>query len=307
VPNVVSLWGSGWVQEGDDAFGSSDYHGNASGSVLYATQTSGVAILYEGSTYGPTDPGGSDRTGTFNIQNLCLIGPGSGSGTGIQISQNGEYLVNGYVNNVEVCNFSLCWDLHGIENSSFVSWHARGCKTGIQVGDSSAGTNACTFITTEVSCASTNAVVVTGALNNKWMGMILQGCSGATSYLTTSGQSNSYDTVYLETGASPPTTALIHSSGNNNEYRNWFSGDSSGKMAISIDAGNRNIVSNMGGATVSVNVASGTYQAIEWITSNSGFSGVTGAGAGNCICMDVFAGVVSPAGFYNSIGGSKLT
>jgi hypothetical protein len=320
---TVQLLGAGWFQGDNVTFGTGNYTGsNVSGSVIKSTVTSNPAIFCQGSVstaqsgspdYGlPAAPGG--HTGAFNIQNLCLLGPGSGSSTGIAIGEGASFNVDGYVENVQVCNFDIGWAINGVENSVFMNWAARGCNTGVAVGG--AGTNACVFIDTEVNWATVSAITVNGSLGNKWAGISMQQCSG-TSYLTTSGISNAYDTCYMNTtDVAPPSWAIQQTgNGSHNEFRNWYGADSNGiniEVVNPGDGGNGNIFSNIGGSSVTVTIPSGTYNIIENIQMPTAgtFDGVTGAGAGNCMVFDPHSGIISgTGGFYgpsSSISSNPL-
>lgn len=243
VSSKVRLLGDGWTQAGQAPFGPTNYPLSGSmGSVLYCIDGSGEGISWAG-TGGQT---------TFGIEHLLVVGPGTGTSVGLNLSSSGLYLTQGTVIDVEVCNFSTCWACFGIEDSTFIGWRSRGCHTGMTLGVLGTASNQNTFISTEVQFSDTDGIVVTNSLANNWQGMLFQNCSGNSSLQHASGENNVYNSVYLE-NTDLPTYELEHTSGSYNCYSNWYEAEAGFQIVINGGANNTIRAWEGSGGTCTVN------------------------------------------------------
>jgi hypothetical protein len=160
----IHLMGGGYMQNVQAAFGNAAYGtlSNFGGTVLISTATSGTALtLGDGVTF---------RKG-MRLTGFALIGPGSGTSTGILLDKT----LNTRVTDVQVANFSLGWDVDFTLDSLFSSARSMGCSTGFKV---QALANQNTWVDTEVQFSSADGIYVTGSTGNRFVGGLCQNISG---------------------------------------------------------------------------------------------------------------------------------
>lgn len=270
LPGGVALVGEGWDCIPQGPFNNTDFDDptKVSGSVLRSTATTGVAVSCTVA---------SDKR-THRLEHLAVIGPGSGSGTGIGFGA-GDYTLCNHVTNVMVANFSRCWDLSNVMDSTFIACRARGCHVGFY---SSAVFNQNVLINTEVQFSDQNALLITDASTNQWLGGLLQNTSGTASLHHVSGEANVYQGFYHEASSSPTDLILIDA-GSQNVLRDWWFSTPAGR--ITIGGGGSNHLQNFRGASNAL-VLVGTH-----FLTDVTYSGITGAGAAAGRIIDQTIGI----------------
>jgi hypothetical protein len=158
----VILRGTGWVNNRQDPFGHSDWNSNTyiSGSVLRKTG-SGNGIEVDAST---------SLISNVSIQDLAIIGPGSGTSVGVNVSgDNNVAWNNGFLSNVLVANFYEGVYLEDFISNSIYDLDIRGCTTGITFGVISNNIN---MSWTTIQACATAVVFVGGSQINFYGGLI---------------------------------------------------------------------------------------------------------------------------------------
>lgn len=119
---AVQLAGEGFTNATQAPFGDAAWADTTkfSGTVLVSTQTSG-AIFSIG------DPAVNQ---CFQVSNLMLVGPGTGTSTGFQFLRS----VGSSINNVLVCNTYKGFNANNVQNTSYTKLAAKGCQIGITLG-----------------------------------------------------------------------------------------------------------------------------------------------------------------------------
>lgn len=130
LPDGQSLFGSGWQDYRDRHvfFGNATWNNAASfrGTILRSTATSGVAItIYD------------TEVNTGNLAEFFLIGPGSGTSTGILLGGTvvTESVVHPVWHNVKVGNFYVGVKMQWVNEGGFHDLTIHGCETGLLFGD----------------------------------------------------------------------------------------------------------------------------------------------------------------------------
>jgi hypothetical protein len=124
VNKSVTLQGAGWQVRANQAFGHADWANTTynQGSILRSTATSGVAITCD--TTGEVLP--------YNLRDIAIIGPGSGTSTGIALGSASQGAVMGSWHNVMIANFAKGLNLTGAIDNDFIALRLRGNTTGIE-------------------------------------------------------------------------------------------------------------------------------------------------------------------------------
>jgi hypothetical protein len=211
-PVGINILGGGWWNVTNSPFGSSNWNpsnygppgpdpltAGFSGTVMLSTATAGTAVTL-------ADP--NQDTGGGSFKGVMILGPGSGTSTGLAIggaNYNAPYEVD-----VLVANFNNGAQLTKVEDST-LSIRIRGCgATGFKDDGS---TNNNTYLNLEVQ-TSVNGAVVTGA-GNKFVAPLIQNCTGQA--LLVSGNGNTLDTLWSENSASTTANSIT---GNQNTIIN---------------------------------------------------------------------------------------
>jgi hypothetical protein len=155
-----TLQGTGWycVRDGMTTFGDTGYASTSllQGSILRSTVTSGTAIVHVNS--------GSHVGG--RIHDLALIGPGSGTSTGVTMGQDTPSIravIRPIYRNVLIANFSLGLSGYHVNEASFYDLAIRGCTKAISaLGDF----NNVTWTTLDIQRCSQGVVFEVQANNN---------------------------------------------------------------------------------------------------------------------------------------------
>lgn len=190
VPKGVTLAGIGWNCGGIQVpFGGAIWEefDRLAGSVLISTATSGSAI----STSSP----GSSKV---DLRDLLVVGPGSGTSSGIQLGTSvasGKGVVGAYVSNVMAANFATCWDFRWFEDSTVIGARARSCHTGLKFTDA---TNQNELLNTEVQFSDTDSMTFEESFLNTLRGVLLQNIEGTSGARVISGGANKLQSVWVE-------------------------------------------------------------------------------------------------------------
>jgi hypothetical protein len=155
-----TLRGSGWycVRDGMVDFGHAGYASTTllQGTILRSTATTGQAILHVNSG---THVGG-------RIEDLALIGPGSGTSTGVYMGQDTPSIravIRPQYRNVMIGNFSIGLAGYHVNEASFYDLTIRGCTKAISaLGDF----NNITFVTLDIQRCVQGVVYEVQANNN---------------------------------------------------------------------------------------------------------------------------------------------
>lgn len=169
------LRGDGWhfLRDAVTTFGSADYT-NANGliyiqgSVLRSTTTSGFAITHVGS--------GGNNIMEGHIQNLALIGPGSGTSAGVTVGNGTITVVDATYRNILIANFATGLVLNAVNEGRFYDVKIQGCTkavSGVTVVNSNA------FYSLNIQrCTDGFVFEDTTSTNNAWYSPIFQNVSG---------------------------------------------------------------------------------------------------------------------------------
>lgn len=208
VPKGVTLAGAGWnVGQGQGAFGASVWteRSGFKGTILVSTATTGEAIS-------SSSPGNSQ----VSLRDFLLIGPGSGTSSGIKLGESvetNEGVISGDFRNVLVVNFATCWDLQFVLDCTFTSCRARGCKTGLSLSDT---TNQNVFVNTEVQFSSADGILLDESGGNAFYGGLLQNISGTAGVrIKSPGETNTFDGFWSEAHGAGVWCYLIEAGGRN--------------------------------------------------------------------------------------------
>jgi hypothetical protein len=119
---AVQLTGAGFTNASQAPFGDAAWADTTKfgGTVLISTQTSG-AIFSIG------DPAVNQ---CFQVSNLMLVGPGTGTSTGFQFLRS----VGSCIDNVLVCNTYKGFNANNVQDTSYNKLAAKGCQIGITLG-----------------------------------------------------------------------------------------------------------------------------------------------------------------------------
>lgn len=165
-----TLVGQGWycARDGMEGFGHSGYTSTTltQGTVLRSTATTGAAIIHVNSS---THVGG-------RLQDLALIGPGSGTSVGVAVGQHTPTIrtaIRPIYSNVMVANFATGIVAHHVNEASFYDLAVRGCTTAVSCVDD---VNNVAWILLNVQQCGTGLVMETGGtcLANTFISPICQ-------------------------------------------------------------------------------------------------------------------------------------
>lgn len=164
----AKIRGVGYDFQPRTTFGNALWLDNAQfgGTIIRCAATSGAAIslVYE--------------RGKLDMEDLALIGPGTGTISGLQLGAIGAAALQAHLRNVLVANFKIGYDLTYVEDSSFYDLRSIGNDTGLRF-DYACNQNK--FSNTEVQYSTGDAVLFVskgGCTNNTFVGGLLQNIFG---------------------------------------------------------------------------------------------------------------------------------
>ncbi|WP_158861995.1 glycosyl hydrolase family 28-related protein [Leifsonia sp. AG29] len=199
VPAGVSVWASGvtlghgqtlrgagqqdW-RDRTGAFGDSNYANNANynGTVIRFSGTTGTAITIL-----------DTEVNSGGVEDFTLIGPGSGTSTGIAVGSSSMSVVNLKVSRVKVANFYLGVWTQNVNEATFTALMIRGCSTGINL-DTATNNNAFTML--DIERCGNGVIIGSTSWANSFYSLIAQSCSGIG--VQVSGQLNAFYNPYFE-------------------------------------------------------------------------------------------------------------
>jgi hypothetical protein len=134
---AICIRGQGFTNNKQSVYGSSDWTdlANFGGSVLISTAASGDAISM----------GAQPVLHNFQLSDFMLVGPGSGTATGIHLN----YGVGTYVENVFVGNFTTGWNIENSQDATYNKIVGKGNKTGLILQGAAITSNQTVFINPE--------------------------------------------------------------------------------------------------------------------------------------------------------------
>lgn len=167
------------------SFGTAGWMVNANfnGTVLRSTATTGTAITWVDSS----------EVNSGGICDLTLIGPGTGTSTGIVMGTTTITVVNGLMRNVKIGNFSVGMKTNYINECSFYDLAIRGCQTALNLAFAS---NQNAWYLLDIEWCGNGLVISADTVSNTFYSMIGQSNSGIA--LQDGGIKNTYVTPYFE-------------------------------------------------------------------------------------------------------------
>lgn len=193
---TIPLIGQGFTAKTRDVFGSTTWNDATrfKGTVLFCTATSGIAIEIGDGSISPWFYGGL-------FSDFLLIGPGTGTGTGLYLNQ----VVSANFSNIGIANFSLAMNWNFVEDSGFYNVKFWGNQLGLQSIIS--GNNQNSFYQVEFNANATCIRATWGEQINFYGGLI---------------QGTTVDGIILETTSAPQSTLRCW-----NFYDIWYEDNSS--------------------------------------------------------------------------------
>lgn len=169
ISNPMTLRGQGWSHRANAAFGDATWSQTAlmAGSILISTATSGTAMTITHST----------NVFPYHLRDLAIIGPGSGTSTGIALGSSTAATVQNVWSNVLVANFSKAVNLTNCQDSTFIGLRMRGNTTGLELNTA---TNQNVYVNLESQFATHGVKGVTCNLNYFYGGLLQNNTNGLT-------------------------------------------------------------------------------------------------------------------------------
>ena len=204
----VTLSGDGWQNTNNDVFGSANWATNVRGSVIRSTAASGNAILL------------SSILGS-NIKNIAIIGPGSGTAIGVNVTSGIGASSQCFWENSLIANFAQGVDMNAMLSSKFDSVIIRGCTTGWKLSNSS---NDNIFVNCQFEMFTVKGLWLVASAQNDLYGCLFQSFTGSGIYGETTGfRSLHVHGCYFESQAAN-TYAINLNGGDYHTIQNcWFS------------------------------------------------------------------------------------
>lgn len=241
-----TLCGVGWRDYRDrfTTIGTAGWSVNANfnGTVLRSTATSGSAITIVDSEV--TEGGLSD---------FILIGPGSGTSTGVTIGSGSMSTVHPVVRNVKIGNFSKGMFTTNMDEGSFYDLTVHGCTTGLGLG---AATNNNGFYGLDIQRNVTGCVISSTCYANAFYSPVGQSNTG--SAFDVSGVTNAWYNPYLENNGAYGLDFQSGATGNSIDTA-WLNSATDG---VRFQVGADHNALRGGPGTVAapiINLATGTY------------------------------------------------
>lgn len=249
ITKALTFAANGWYSLMRDPFGTAAYTSMNpnfyGGAVLLSTATTGAALEF------------NDFWGNFHLRNLMVIGPGSGTSTGIKIGTAANAALQCHIENVLVANFALGWDLTNLNECTFLAPRAMGCSTGFRMQEAF---NQNVLHNIEVQHSTADGILLlTGgnAVNcNKFVGGLLQNISGRSGLrVEASCDMNTFEGFYCENGTSA-TNMLDFAGGGETVFKEaWLSSNCG---TVNIASARMTFGPIRSGATPAVTIAPGT-------------------------------------------------
>lgn len=189
ISTPITLQGGGWSTTTVGVLGDANWtqaNGKCFGSILRSTATSGNAILCDHATLSQA----------YNFNDIMLIGPGSGTSTGVMLGTTAAPTA-GHWSNVMIANFSVGMDLVAIEDYGFFGVRLRGNGINLQV---ESNTNQNVFVNMEIQKATTGIKIKGGSLNC-WYGGLIQGNTIGVLFDSAGAEELTFDGLWLESNA----------------------------------------------------------------------------------------------------------
>ena len=195
--NGAFLEGAGYYIQRDatDVFGTANWANAAytKGTVLRSTATSGDSISHFDSV---THTGGG-------YSNMLILGPGSGTSTGMKMGQDTptvKAVIAPHIENVMIANFSVGWAGHHVNEGRFYGLSIRGCTKGLSfIHD----VNANSWIGLNVQRCTTGLLMESGGscYCNTFVSPIMQNMAG--DHWVVRGFDNTWLSPYHESPSNP--------------------------------------------------------------------------------------------------------
>lgn len=201
VPQGVTLKGSGWAWKRDslELFGAPGYStaSNITGTVLVSAKTSsGGAVVCD-----------TTITSNISIGDLFILGPGSGTSTGLALGSATHAIIDSTFRNIGIANFATGMTRDFVEDSSFEQIQIRGCTTGLSDGNN---TNNNVHHMLGVSwCATGQVHRDSTCIGNLYLASLFQANTGLS--LSIDGRLNVWETPYLENSSA--TNSVTYTAG----------------------------------------------------------------------------------------------
>lgn len=129
VTKAITLRGAGFFGTPNNAFGNVAWNSGISGSVLRATATSGTTIAFGDSVF----------VKRFCLENLAIIGPGTGTSVGVSLATSAIATVQNQWRGVLIANFATGVKIINTYESDFYGLNIRGCGIGFDAPHDSGG------------------------------------------------------------------------------------------------------------------------------------------------------------------------
>ncbi|GEM_PF-7069536 len=163
----LTLAGEGWTTHALNGGPNSNSRGFIpllGGSVVYQSQLNADAIDF--------DPGSNDKGNSLNFEDIAFLGPGEGTGTGINMStEAANYSNMGMWKEVGIFNFPLGVHLLNVEDYSFVHLVLINNITGFKIDNAA---NQDVFFNL-VCDGDVHCGVIDGAMTDVFVGGLVQG------------------------------------------------------------------------------------------------------------------------------------
>jgi hypothetical protein len=186
----VVLRGCGWIDGIETNFGNNYWKG--------ANATPGSTLLFQGNGDGIL-LGGTKPAGVI-FQDLGIVGPGTGSGNGIN-SNPSSGSCRFQLHNVHIANFNTGLGINGATfTCDFYGLRCVGCNTGVYLGTNCTDLH---FYMTKADACGTG-ILIEGGQNIQFVGGTIQGNVNGINIAPPSGSfpiGLSFDTMYLETNS----------------------------------------------------------------------------------------------------------
>lgn len=282
---AIRIVGPGFTNKLQAVFGDAGWSNRANfgGCVLISTATSGNAISL----------GTAATNNTLQLENFMLVGPGSGTSTGVELLRS----VGNCVRNVLATNFARGFALDQCQDGLYEKIAAKGCKTGVNLaGTITSGQNV--FVNPEIQSFDTYGMHVSVAsMIAVYGGLVQDGRGGYGIYCdATTSSKNIFDGIWFENanvaGAHPTAAVALFSA--RNTVRNCYFADPYDTILVSGADADRNKISNnnFGSIATSITVAAGATNTLI-IDSEPASGGTISDSGTNTIRITTDSGAVS--------------
>lgn len=199
-------------------FGDAGYANNANynGTVIRYNGTTGTAITIV-----------DTETGTGGIEKFTLIGPGSGTSTGVVIGSTTKSVVNPRIDRVKIANFSLGFTTMNVNEGFFLELMVCGCSTGVVLDQNTINNG---FYSLDIQRCGNGVNILNSAWANSFYSFIAQSNSGYG--VQVAGQSNVFYNPYFE--ANTGGCIIVLSGARGNTFDATMYGGSAGSLANAV-------------------------------------------------------------------------